>query len=66
MLIGEGYTDRFLIEAEIHDLTAEALTRANLDGKRILVIIPDHTRTAPIPLFFRLFHELLGRRVAAL
>ena len=66
MVFGEGYTDRFLSEREVHDLTAEALARANLDGKRILVIIPDHTRTAPIPLFFRLFHELLGGRVAAL
>ena len=66
MVTGKGYTDRFLSEREIHNLTAEALARANLDGKRVLVIIPDHTRTAPIPLFFRLFHELLGRRVAAM
>ncbi len=66
MVFGKGYPDRFLSEPEIHDLTAEALEQANLDGKRILVIIPDHTRTAPIPLFFRLFHDLLGGRVAAL
>jgi nickel-dependent lactate racemase len=66
MVLSEGYTDRFLSEREIHDLMAEALARANLDGQRVLVIIPDHTRTAPIPLFFRLFHELLGGRVAAL
>ncbi len=66
MLVGKGYTDRFLTEREVHDLTAEALAWANLDGKRVLVIIPDHTRTAPIPLFFRLFHELLGGRAAAL
>jgi nickel-dependent lactate racemase len=66
MNFGKGYTDRFLSEFETHDLTAAALTQANLNGKRVLVIIPDHTRTAPIPLFFRLFHELLGGRVAAL
>ncbi len=63
---GKGHTDRFLTEGEVHDLMAEALGQANLDGKRALVIIPDHTRTAPIPLFFRLFHELLGSTVAAL
>lgn len=28
--------------------------------KRILVIIPDYTRTAPIGLFFRLIHKVLG------
>ena len=66
MPIGKGYTDQFLSESDIRGLMAEALVQANLDGKRVLVIIPDHTRTAPIPLFFRLFHELLGRRVAAL
>ena len=66
MILGKGCTDRFLTEREVHDLMAEALAQADLAGKRILVIIPDHTRTAPIPLFFRLFHELLGSRVAAL
>jgi lactate racemase len=37
-----------------------------LDGKRVLVIIPDGTRTAPIPLLFRLLYEQSGRRVARL
>ncbi len=66
MFIGTGYTDRFLTEAEVHNLIAEVLTQVDLAGKRVLVIIPDHTRTAPIPLFFRLFHEFLGEKVAAL
>ena len=66
MVFGKSYTDRFLSEREVHDLTSEALAQADLAGKRVLVIIPDHTRTAPIPLFFRLFQELLGGRVAAL
>jgi hypothetical protein len=30
------------------------------------VIIPDGTRTAPIPLLSRLLHEQIGRRVARL
>ena len=66
MITGKGYTDRFLNEPEVHALMSEALAEVNLDGKRVLVIIPDHTRTAPIPLFFRLFYDLLGERVAAL
>ena len=47
-------------------MAADALSKLDLAGKRVLVIIPDHTRTAPIPLFFRLFHELIGEEVAAL
>ncbi len=65
-MICEGYTDCYLSEAEVRDLMSTALAQADLDGKRVLVIIPDSTRTAPIPLFFRLFHEYLRDRVQAL
>ncbi len=65
MLIGKGYTDQALPEAEIRHLVSEVLENLGLTGKRVLVIIPDSTRTAPIPLLFRLFHELLGEQVAA-
>jgi nickel-dependent lactate racemase len=53
-------------EIQVRELVMDALRQANLDGKRVLIIIPDGTRTAPIPLFFRLFHEALWGRVAAL
>ena len=66
LLIGTGHTDRLLTQDEVRDLTADALAQANLTGKRVLVIIPDSTRTAPIPLFFRLYHEFIGAQVAAL
>ncbi|MBE7550627.1 MAG: DUF2088 domain-containing protein [Anaerolineales bacterium] len=66
MLIGKGSEDRYLAESEIRELTAAALNSARLDGKRVLIIIPDSTRTAPIPLMFRLFHEYLGDTAAAL
>lgn len=66
MITGNGYTDRFMTEEEAHGLLAQALSDQPLDGQRVLVIIPDATRTAPISLFFRLLHELLGQRTAAL
>ena len=66
MLIGKGGEDKPLTRSEIKDLMAMALAEARLDGKRVLVIIPDRTRTAPIPLMFRLFHELLHERVQRL
>ncbi len=44
----------------------EALDRADLAGKRVLIIVPDGTRSGPLGLFFRLFHELLWGKVAAL
>lgn len=66
MLLGKGYEDRPLSHEEIRGPAEAALARANLAGKRVLIIIPDRTRTAPIPHFFRLFHELLWGQVEAL
>ena len=64
--IGAGDATRSLTEAEVRGLLAEGLEQADLGGKRVLVIFPDGTRTAPLPLIFRLFRELLGGRVEAL
>jgi nickel-dependent lactate racemase len=66
MIIGQGSTTETLSAEGVQDLLAQALESLPLDGKRILVIIPDGTRTAPIPLMFRLLYEQIGRRVARL
>jgi lactate racemase len=66
MMEGAGHEDRLLDEAEIRALVSQTLARAQLEGKRVLIIIPDRTRTAPIPQMFRLFHEILAGKVAAL
>jgi len=66
MVSGKGYVNRLMTEDEVRELMAGALAVARLDGKKVLVIIPDATRTAPIPMMFRLFHSFLGRTAAAL
>jgi len=66
MVVGKGCEQGFLSEAEARGLTTEALGRLNLESKRVLIIIPDRTRTAPLPFFFRLFYDIMGGRVAAL
>jgi nickel-dependent lactate racemase len=63
MILGSAKEDGFLSEAETRALMAQAVDQARLDGKRVLIIIPDRTRTAPIPMMFRLFYELLQSRV---
>lgn len=65
-MIGKGYVNQLLLEAEVREIVATAFDAARLDGRRVLVIIPDGTRTAPIPLMFRLFYEHLSGKVAAL
>ena len=66
MIVAEGHTDRLLSEEDVRVLATEALGRIEIDGNRVLVIIPDSTRTAPVPLLFRLLHEILRDRVKAL
>src|SRR5258705_2972254 len=66
MLVGAGGTDRGLREEEVHALLVDAFERERLDGKRVLVIIPDGTRSAPLPLLFELLYEVVGRRVKRL
>jgi len=65
-LIGRGSATETLGEEEVRVLVTRALEQANLDGKRVLIIIPDSTRTMPLSLFFRSFHNVLWGRVAAL
>ncbi len=66
MLAGTGSPDRRLADDDVRGLMATAFDAAKLDGERVLVIIPDHTRTAPVPMLFRLLVEELGPRVAKL
>jgi nickel-dependent lactate racemase len=66
MIVGEGSTTDLLSEDQVRGLMRQAMGRTPLNGKRVLVIIPDGTRTAPLPVFFRIFHEELGATAAAL
>ena len=65
-LLGHGSTDKRLGTEDIRGICAEALSDLPLDGKRVLVLIPDHTRHAPIDLFFHVLSDLLQPRVEAL
>jgi nickel-dependent lactate racemase len=65
-MIGSGRTDGFLTDDETQAIVRDALASLPVDGKRVLFIIPDGTRTMPMPMLFGLFQELLGGRVAAL
>ena len=62
----KGPADAPLDETAIEDICARALSALDLRGKRVLVLIPDHTRHAPIGLFFRALYRILGRSVKCL
>jgi len=66
MVLGQGFADRYLTNDEVCRVVQAGLGSLELDGKRVLMIIPDGTRTMPTPLMFDLFEKQLAPRVAAL
>lgn len=66
MLIQKISQDGFLTEPEIEAVLAEACNSMDVDGKRVLFIIPDSTRSMPLPLLFRSLHANLRDRVATM
>lgn len=63
---GLGDPNRQLDTGEIQSVITEALGAWSLAGKRILLIVPDHTRTCPLDRVFRMIHQEIGETVAAL
>ena len=63
---GMGFEDRALTQDEVRQIFSTAADKANLQGKKVLCIIPDHTRTCPLPFLFKLACETLGARAEQL
>ncbi len=66
MLSGIGAPDLTLTPELVARQIALASEQLALGGQRVLVIIPDATRTAPIPLLFRVLGDALGAQTTAL
>jgi nickel-dependent lactate racemase len=64
-VIGTGVAAGALSEQQVEDVVARGLAALPLDGQRVLVLIPDGTRTFPGKLFFRLVVEQLKGRAKA-
>lgn len=63
---GKGLVEGYLSREEMAGIAAEGLGRLAVDGRRLLVLIPDGTRTMPLPIMFEILERELGPRVAAL
>jgi len=66
MVIGRGDAGRTLTEGEVREVVERAVASLDAGLRRVLVVIPDGTRTMPMPLMFGLLEETLGRRVETL
>ncbi|MBN2549383.1 MAG: DUF2088 domain-containing protein [Anaerolineales bacterium] len=66
MVLGKGFSDHYLTDDEVWESVRISLEGLSPDGKRVLIIIPDGTRSMPMPLMFNIFNTLLAPRAAAL
>jgi nickel-dependent lactate racemase len=66
MLIGRGHKEGLVADVEVREFVSEALAGLDIEGKRILALIPDATRTAPVGLMFRTLADALKGRAAKL
>lgn len=62
--IGDATT--VLDENQVTDFVREQLAAYSFDGKSVCVLVPDATRTCPMPLLMRAVHAELYGRVSAL
>jgi len=56
----------YLSEEDLRETVATAFQDADIDGKKILFIIPDNTRSMPMPAMFRVLFDTLHERVQKL
>jgi len=61
-----GGPGEVLTEDEVTAFVHEALAAADLDGRSVCVIVPDATRSCPLPLLLRAVHSALTGRVSHL
>jgi nickel-dependent lactate racemase len=61
-----GGADRILTEPEVAEFIAEQLAAIDADGRSVCVLVPDGTRTCPLPLLVGAVHRALHGRVSRL
>ncbi len=52
--------------AEVSAFIQQVCPASEYQGKRVLLIVPDHTRTAPVGTLFRAIHDSIGSATSAL
>ncbi|MFG1817052.1 lactate racemase domain-containing protein [Kribbella sp. NPDC049174] len=61
-----GGPGQVLTEDEVTSFVSDSLSGAGLDGRSVCVIVPDATRSCPLPLLLKAVHQALDGRVSKL
>jgi len=62
MVIGKANKNLSLTEDEIIDIVKNGTPPKLIDGKKIVVLTPDATRTAPLPMMINIIKDVIGKR----
>jgi len=65
-LLGHARADAALSDEEVLRIVAAAADAISPDGTKVLVVLPDHTRTCPLPQICRALHAAIAPRAAKL
>jgi nickel-dependent lactate racemase len=65
MVLSKSVADGSLASDDVRQIVAQAANELQVAGKRVLTIIPDGTRTMPMPLMFNLLQQEIGTRAVA-
>ena len=61
-----GGSDGVLTDEQVRAFISEQLAAVDLDGRSVCVLVPDGTRSCPVPLLLGAVHEALHGRVSRL
>jgi lactate racemase len=65
-LVAVGDSVGVLTDDQVTTFIRDQLAGVDLDGRSVCVLVPDGTRTCPLPLMFRAVHQALHGRVSRL
>ena len=65
-VVGQGTLSGHLPDDAVDRVVQDGLGRLPIDGRRVLVIVPDGTRTMPMPFMFDAIERAMGPRVQAM
>ncbi|MGA2612256.1 MAG: lactate racemase domain-containing protein [Spirochaetia bacterium] len=66
MATGIGSAQERLAEADIRSIVERGIPVQLIEGRRVLVLTPDPTRTCPLPLMARVMRDIVGKRASRL
>ncbi len=66
MATGKGSAAARLSEADIRTIVEQGIPASLTEGRRVLVLTPDPTRTCPLPLMAKVVRDIVGRRSSKL